>query len=150
MKKIYVCSSGSYSDFHYTEVFANEDDAKKFEEHCKNIHSNDCENGYDEVDLIENYNELFERNKKSIVFSFNLKTNEIINFNDCDYKNERYAHSYGMYYNDILYVYVELTNNTIEYHEKIARDYYYILKNEVEQSGETLYYIVNKLNGSTK
>lgn len=148
MKKLYICTSGSYSDFRYTEIFLNEDDAKKFEEHCKSIHSNDCENGYEECDLIENYNELFERNKKSMVFSFNLKTNEIFKFYDCDYRKERYAYSYGGYYNDIVYVYVELTNNTKEHHEKIARDYYFILKNEIEQSGETIYHVVNKLNGT--
>lgn len=124
MKKIYVCSSGQWSDFHYTKAFANEEDAKKYQAFCESIRSDDCENGYEELDVVDSYEEVTFKESEAINFDFNLETNEIVRYHQTSFSSRRYF----VWSDDKLTVSVKLSSKPIEHHEKIARDYYFVAK----------------------
>ena len=150
MKKIYACSSGCYSDKRYTKIFVNEDDAKKYEKYCGTIHSDDCENGYQELDLLESFDEHYGIAKQYIKFTFDLRTNNVIGHSS----NEMYGYhkKYEVYQNEAT-IRIELTNKPLENHEKIARDYYFILKEAIkdyEIGDYAIYSVVDRLNWDNK
>lgn len=145
MKKVYVCSSGQWSDFRYTQLFANEEDAKRYKMFCEEIHSDDCENGYEELDVYENYEEITIGEHESIVFDFNFETNEIVRYNFTWYAHEKYY-----CWDDEISVAVKLSNKPLEHHIKIARDYYFVakelLKDHLNEPSYIKQMIINKLN----